>query len=77
VLEVLKDQPGLQSYNGKILDGTLSGPSGRRYQRGDAVVLETQHLPDSPNHPHFSSTTLCPGETFRSVTEFLFSTDTH
>jgi aldose 1-epimerase len=77
VLEVLTDQPGLQFYSGNFLDGTLSGPSGRPYQRGDAVVLETQHFPDSPNRPHFPTTTLCPGETFRSVTEFRFGTDTH
>ena len=38
------------------------------------IALETQHYPDSPNHPEFPSTVLRPGETFRSVTEYRFKT---
>jgi aldose 1-epimerase len=36
--------------------------------------LETQHFPDSVNHPHFPSTILRPGKTFRSTTEYRFTT---
>ena len=39
------------------------------------VALETQHYPDSPNHPEFPSTVLRPGETFRSRTEYRFSVE--
>ena len=42
---------------------------------GPAVALETQHLPDSPNHPDFPSTVLRPGQTYHSTTIFRFTTD--
>lgn len=73
VLEVLTDQPGLQFYSGNFLDGTLVGPSGRAYRQGDALALETQHFPDSPNQPGFPSTVLRPGESFRSTTVLRFT----
>jgi aldose 1-epimerase len=39
---------------------------------GDALALETQHFPDSPNHPDFPGTVLRPGEVFASTTVFRF-----
>ena len=73
VMEVRTDQPAVQLYTGNKLTGALHGPSGRTYRSGDAVCLETQHFPDSPNHPSFPSTVLRPGEVFRSRTEYAFS----
>jgi aldose 1-epimerase len=35
--------------------------------------METQHFPDSPNHPTFPTTTLKPGETYHSETVYRFS----
>ena len=75
VLEVLTDQPGIQFYSGNFLDGTLVGTSGRMYRQGDGLALETQHFPDSPNHPNFPSTVLRPGETYRQVTVHRFLTE--
>ena len=72
VLEVLTDQPGLQFYSGNFLDGTLAGPGGQTYRQGDALVLEPQHFPDSPNQPAFPPTVLRPGERFRSTTLLRF-----
>jgi len=72
VLELSTDQPGLQFYSGNFLDGTLVGPGGYSYRQGDALVLETQHFPDSPNQPAFPSTVLRPGQTFRSTTLLRF-----
>ncbi|HEV2677274.1 MAG TPA: aldose epimerase family protein [Aliidongia sp.] len=72
-LEVLTDQPGVQFYTANFLLGTRVGKSGRLYRQGDAFCLETQHFPDSPNHPEFPSTVLRPGETFRSTTILRFS----
>ncbi|MEU3842278.1 aldose epimerase family protein [Streptomyces sp. NPDC028635] len=72
-LKIATDQPGLQFYSGNFLDGTLTGTSGRTYRQGDALCLETQHFPDSPNHPAFPSTVLRPGETYRSRTVHRFS----
>ena len=75
VMEVLTTQPGVQLYSGIHLDGKLAGPSGRPYGKAGAVCLETQHFPDSPNHPNFSSTVLRPGEKYDQVTVFKFSAE--
>lgn len=72
-LTVATTEPGLQFYSGNFLDGTLVGPSGRIYRQGDAVCLETQHFPDSPNKPGFPSTVLRPGDVYRSTTVHMFS----
>lgn len=72
VLDVLTTEPGVQFYTSNKLTGALVGPGGRCYRSGDAVCLETQHFPDSPNRPAFPSTVLRPGETFLSTTVFRF-----
>jgi aldose 1-epimerase len=66
-------QPGVQFYSGNFLDGTFTGRHGVKYERNTGFCLETQHFPDSPNHPSFPSTELRPGETFHSTTTFTFS----
>jgi len=68
-------EPGIQFYSGNFLDGTLYGTSGHQYRQGDGLALETQHFPDSPNHPNFPSTVLRPGERYASTTVLTFSTD--
>jgi aldose 1-epimerase len=73
VLEVLTTEPAIQFYAGNFLDGSLYGPSGRAYRQGDGFCLETQHYPDSPNHPAFPSTVLRPGENYRTKTVFKFT----
>jgi len=72
VMEVWTTQPGVQLYTGNHLDGTLSGISGRPYQKHDALCLETQHFPDSPNHSNFPTTELKPGEKYHQETVFKF-----
>lgn len=76
VLEVHSNQPGLQVYSGNFLDGTVRGKSGRLYRQGDAIVLEPQLPPDTPNRPEFGSVRLDPGETYRNVIQFRFGVDT-
>ncbi|MDI1453044.1 aldose epimerase family protein, partial [Streptomyces sp. ATE26] len=71
-LRIATDQPGLQFYSGNFLDGTLTGTGGRTYRQGDALCLETQHFPDSPNHAAFPSTVLRPGQTYRTSTVHTF-----
>lgn len=73
VLDVSTTEPGVQLYTGNFLDGSLTGKSGHVYKRRYGFCLETQHFPDSPNHPEFPNTVLKPGETFRSKTVFAFS----
>jgi aldose 1-epimerase len=74
-LKMFTDQPGIQFYSGNFLDGTLYGTSGRQYRQGDGLALETQHFPDSPNHPNFPSTVVKKGDTYRTTTVLNFSTD--
>ncbi|WP_245783272.1 MULTISPECIES: aldose epimerase family protein [Amycolatopsis] len=69
-LTVLTTEPGLQFYSGNFLDGTLVGTGGKTYRQSYGFALETQHFPDSPNHPSFPSTVLRPGQTYRSTTVF-------
>jgi aldose 1-epimerase len=74
VMDVLTDQPGIQFYSGNFLDGTIVGKGGWKYQDHAALCLETQHYPDSVNHPAFPSTVLRPGQTYRTTTVYRFST---
>jgi aldose 1-epimerase len=74
VLEVLTTEPGVQLYTSNFLDGSEHGKGGVAYQRRTAFCLETQHFPDSPNHPNFPSTTLEPRKPFHSTTIYRFST---
>jgi len=71
-MEVFTTQPGVQFYSAIHLDGTLKGKGGVAYQKYGAICLETQHFPDSPNHPNFPSTELKPGEHFHSETIYKF-----
>jgi aldose 1-epimerase len=75
VLEIWTTEPGIQFYSGNFLDGSLTGKYGRVYQKHAAFCLETQHFPDSVNHPNFPSTILRPGESFQSTTIHKFSND--
>jgi aldose 1-epimerase len=74
VMEVLTTEPGLQFYSGNFLDGTLRGDGGV-YRKNCGFSLEAQHFPDSVNHPAFPSIILRPGEIYRQVTIYRFSTD--
>jgi aldose 1-epimerase len=73
VLDVSTTEPGVQFYSGNFLDGSIAGKSGRVYQQRFGFCLETQHFPDSPNHPQFPSTILRPGVEYRSRTIYAFS----
>ena len=75
ILEVFTTQPGVQFYSGNFLDGSIVGKQGHPYKLRNGLCLETQHYPDSPNHPDFPSTILRPGTTFHSQTVFKFSTE--
>ena len=75
VLEVFTTEPAVQFYSGNFLDGTITGKHGHVYKQRNGFCLETQHYPDSPNHPDFPSTILRPGATFHSQTVFKFSVE--
>ena len=68
VMEVWTTEPGVQLYTSPLGDRAPN-------ERPGFYCLETQHYPDSVNHPHFPSTIVRPGQPFRSTTEFRFSVD--
>jgi aldose 1-epimerase len=74
VLTVTTTEPGVQFYSGNFLDGTKFGKAQEGHVKNSGLCLETQHFPDSPNHPAFPTTELKPGETRHSTTTFTFST---
>ena len=74
-LEVSTTEPGMQFYSGNFLDGTITGKQGHVYQRREGFAFETQHFPDSPNHPEFPSTILRPGKVYKSQTIYKFSVE--
>src|SRR5271154_2829672 len=74
VLTVTTTEPGVQFYSGNFLDGTKFGKAQEGHVKNAGLCLETQHFPDSPNHPSFPTTELKPGESRHSMTTFTFST---
>ena len=71
-LDIFTTEPGIQFYSGNFLDGSITGKAGHIYKYRYGLALETQHYPDSPNHPNFPSTILRPGQQYRSRTVFAF-----
>ncbi len=72
---VSTDQPGIQFYSGNHMDNGMKGKGGKTYNFRYGLCLETQHYPDSPNHPAFPSTELKPGQKYHTTTIYRFTTD--
>jgi aldose 1-epimerase len=72
-MEVFTTQPSVQFFTGNSLNGSQIGKSGVAYAKRTGFCFETQHIPDSPNHPNFPTTVLRAGETFNSQTVYKFS----
>ncbi len=73
VMEIFSRAPGIQFYSGNFLDGTIVGKASKAYREGDAVVLEPQMFPDTPNRPEFGSVRLEPGQVYENKMAFRFS----
>jgi len=73
-LEVWSTEPGVQFYDGGNIAVPVAGTGGQTYAPFSGLCLEPQRFPDSPNHPGFTNVVLRPGETYRQVTEYRFST---
>ena len=74
-LTVYTNEPGIQVYTGNFLDGTVKGKKGIAYPKRASVCLETQHYPDSPNHPQWPSVILKPGNVYHSHCIFQFGVE--
>lgn len=71
-MEVFTDQPGIQFYSGNFFDGKTNGKYGKPIKYREALALETQKFPDSPNHENFPSTRLNPDETYTHTCIYKF-----
>jgi aldose 1-epimerase len=71
-IEIFTSEPGIQFYSGNFMNGSVSGKSGKPYVYRSGLALETQHFPDSPNHPDFPSTRLDPGESYEHLVIIKF-----
>lgn len=73
VMQLYTTHPGVQLYTANYIDEGRPGKSGAVYGPRHAFCLETQHFPDSPNHPEFPTTVLKAGEKYEQTAEFRFS----
>ena len=72
VMDVITDQPGVQIYAANMMNGDVPFKNGVKQQPRHAICLETQHAPDSPNHPEFPTTTLRVGQKYDTTTTYVF-----
>jgi aldose 1-epimerase len=68
MIQVYTSEPAIQFF----VPRPPAGQSTQSNATTAAFCLETQHFPDSPNHPNFPSTTLRAGGTFHSTTMYVF-----
>ena len=73
MLQVFTNEPGIQVYTGNFLDASFAGKHGYRYPKHSAVCMETQHYPDSPNHPEWPNVWLETGKKYSSHCIYKFS----
>ena len=73
-MEVSTNEPAIVLYSGNYLDGSLRGKGGAAYGRHAGVCLETGRPPDAVHHPHFPTTILRPGDVYRHICVYRFST---
>lgn len=71
-LKIATTQPGVQIYTGNWLEGCPTGKHGKKYHDYDAVAIECQHFPDSPNNPSYPTTVLEPGQVYKQAIIFSF-----
>lgn len=78
-MEIWTTQPGAQFYSANFFDDSIKAKSSHlakstkdTYGKQFAFALETQHFPDSPNHPEFPNVFIRPGEVYRHSTLLKF-----
>ena len=74
-MDLYTTKPALQFYSGNFLEG-IPARDGTAYAANQGLALETQFLPDSPNHPEWPQPDcwLQPGEEYRHTTVLAFRT---
>lgn len=74
-MELWTTEPGVQFYDGHLLDIPVPGLDGAHYGPRAGLCLEPQRFPDGPNKPHFPPCILEPGTLSRQISEIRFSTE--
>ena len=72
-MDIYTEEPGLQFYSGNFMNGSNIIRGGKKDDYRTAFAMETQHFPDSPNQAAFPSTTLKPGQVYKTKTIYKFS----
>jgi aldose 1-epimerase len=72
-MELWTTEPGIQFYDGHLLDMPVPGLDGASYGRHGGLCLEPQRFPDSPNKAHFPSSILRPDQASRQISELRYS----
>lgn len=73
-LTLYTDMPAVQLYTGNFLcEENQRFKGGCLQKKRMALCLETQFMPDSPNHKNFTDCTLDPGQKYDHFTKFKFS----
>jgi len=72
ILKVTTTEPSVHVYSGDYLSDEVKGKNGMGHRHHSGICFETQHYPDSPNHPHFPSTVIYPGSPYKSRTVYTF-----
>jgi aldose 1-epimerase len=73
VMDIYTQEPGLQFYSGNFMQSKNTFKGGSKDDFRTAFAMETQHFPDSPNQPSFPSTTLKPGQVYKTSSYYKFS----
>ena len=71
-LDVATTEPSVHVYSGNYLSDEVKGKNGIEHKHHSGICFETQHYPDSPNHPHFPSTVIYPDNPYKSRTVYTF-----
>lgn len=72
-MEVYSDLPCIQFYAGNCIS-PQTGKGGVKYDKRQALCLETQYAPDAINQPGFEKPIFDAGQKYDTTTEYRFST---
>lgn len=72
-MKLYTTQPALHLYTANFCNEALPMRGGHHQQPHLGLCLETQKMPDSVHHPHFTDIILHPDEKYDHTTEYVFS----
>jgi aldose 1-epimerase len=73
-MAITTNQPGVQIYSCGQMQTPISGKDGASYGQFAGLTFETQVFPCAPNHLHFPSCRLDPGQVYSHLMRLEFAT---